>query len=61
MSTGRPRALRKPDRNEQIMRLYRLGRTDNQMAELLGCTPRIVYRLWHGRAHRARRRRGGIF
>lgn len=45
-----PRALRKPDRDEQMMRLYRLGRTDSQMAESLGCTPRIVYRWRHGRA-----------
>lgn len=45
-----PKALRKPDRDEQMMRLYRLGRTDNQMAESLGCTPRIVYRWRHGRA-----------
>lgn len=47
---GAPRALRKPDRDEQMMRLYRLGRTDRQMAASLGCTQRIVYRWRHGRA-----------
>lgn len=47
---GAPRALRKPGRDEQMMRLYRLGRTDRQMAESLGCTPRIVYRWRHARA-----------
>lgn len=45
-----PRALRKPVRDEQMMRLYRLGRTDREMAASLGCAQRIVYRWRHGRA-----------
>ena len=44
-----PRALRKPDRDEQMLRLYRLGRTDREIAESLGCTHRIVYRWRHAR------------
>lgn len=44
------RALRKPERDEQMMRLYRLGRTDQQMAESLGCSPRTVYRWRQTRA-----------
>jgi transposase-like protein len=45
-----PRALRKPVRDEQMMRLYRLGRTDREMAASLGCAQRIVYRWRHGLA-----------
>jgi len=44
------RALRKPERDEQMMKLYRLGRTDQQMAESLGCAQRTVYRWRQTRA-----------
>lgn len=36
------RALRKPERDEQMLKLYRLGRTDQQMAESLGCMRRCA-------------------
>lgn len=44
------RALRKPERDEQMLKLYRLGRTDQQMAESLGCAQRTVYRWRQTRA-----------
>jgi DNA-binding CsgD family transcriptional regulator len=44
------RALRKPERDAQMLKLYRVGRTDQQMAESLGCAQRTVYRWRQTRA-----------